>query len=323
MNWLGSIFGFKKNIASVSEEVAPTKTNIVTDSAKELEDNLSQDDKESLAALRMLAKEFEKMLGRFNEIDNAERMNDVVYADVSEIKAILSKIRSIVTLKPIFNFADLDKYEEMFNQYEWYVQPLFVKENTENTFVAIVDTETTGLDTLDEPISVGVILIEVNHKGDLIREVDCYYGLREPKVQIDPKAQEVHGLTFESLIGKKFDMKVLHKIVDSADLLVAHNAKFDRRMLAHVMPRVIEAKWACSMHSLKEVWSDRTNGKWALDVICEAFSVKRPTPHNALDDCQALLAILAQRSGSTVRSKTLMGKLLRNPWAPPFDDRQR
>ncbi len=37
---------------------------------------------------------------------------------------------------------------------------------------------------------------------------------------------------------------------------------------------------------------------------------------NALTDAQALLSVLQQRTGKTPRSRTLMAKLIANPWCP-------
>jgi len=171
--------------------------------------------------------------------------------------------------------------------------------------VAIVDTETTGLGPSDQPISIGLLLLEViPPKGDLVREVTRYYGLREPTVPINPGAARVHGLTMDQLRGKQFETGIIREILGAADVLVAHYAEFDARMLRAV-GLADRRPWLCSVRQL--AWPT-SNQK--LDTICEQFGIARPSPHNALDDCLALSAALFQRTGKTDRSRTYMGAML-------------
>jgi DNA polymerase III subunit epsilon len=106
------------------------------------------------------------------------------------------------------------------------------QENLPGTLkVAIVDTETTGLEYDDQAVSVGVVLVEIAMpKGTLVREIDSYYGLREPTVRISDGARAVHGLSDDDLAGEALDMVKLRELVKSADVLVAHNAQFDSRI---------------------------------------------------------------------------------------------
>lgn len=216
-----------------------------------------------------------------------------------------------------FNGRD-DAIVSMKKWLRW-TQPLLTASREDCVLVAILDTETTGLAEHDEPITVGAMLIEVTaSKGEFLRIVDSYHGMREPSIAIHPKAQAVHGISAGELTGKSFDLMALQKITDSAALLIAHNAKFDRRMLAHVFPEIVNRQWACSIHSLKFEWAKITGGAQSLDAICEALEIVRPSPHNAINDCIALLEVLKVRAGKTSRSATLMGRLISNPWAPPI-----
>lgn len=197
-------------------------------------------------------------------------------------------------------------------------QPLHKPSSDGHRLVAIIDTETTGVEDYDEPISVGALLVEVSHpKGEFLGIVESYHGKREPTVKISAGAHAVHGMTFADLKGAQFDIAALQKITDSASLLIAHNAKFDRRMLAKVMPEIVDLAWACSIHSLKYEWSRMTEGKRSLDAICSTLEIERPSPHNAMNDCLVLLEVLKVRAGKTTRSQTLMGRLIGSAWAPP------
>lgn len=173
--------------------------------------------------------------------------------------------------------------------------------------IAIIDTETTGLDQHDEPLSIGIILASIGERGELLQEVAHYEGLREPSVPIHPKAQAVHGLTTEVLQGRTFDIEKVQSLLSQAEVLIAHNAAFDARMLAKVLE--IDAKWRCSYRQFP--WPAMTNQK--LDTVCATFNVERTQQHGAMSDARALLHCLTVRTGKTDRSKTYLKKLLEKP----------
>lgn len=182
--------------------------------------------------------------------------------------------------------------------------------------VAIVDTETTGLHANDEPITAAILLVEIRMpKGALARVVESYQGKREPSVPISNGAKAVHGLSLDDVRGHSFDLPHMERLLRSASIVVAHNAKFDRRMLRHVLTDSDGLPWACSMLTLRKHWDERA-GRRSLDAICNALGVDRRSPHNAMTDCEALLKALSAPSGKTARSKSFMALMLERPWCP-------
>lgn len=218
----------------------------------------------------------------------------------------------------LIDWTDREVILSQLDSAEIEIQPLHVASSPSNKLVCVIDTETTGLDQRDEPISVAVVLLEIEPiKGKLIREVDSYYGLREPSVPMHPKAQAIHGMSLEQLRGASFDMKKLRKIVDSADILVAHNAQFDRRMISKVVPGLMHAKWVCSINSLSWLWKEVSPKGASLDAICEVLELDRPRPHNAMADCRALITVLSVHSGVTEKSKTYFASAISSRWEMP------
>ncbi|WP_427310197.1 exonuclease domain-containing protein [Cupriavidus sp. H39] len=175
--------------------------------------------------------------------------------------------------------------------------------------VAIVSTETTGLTPEDEPVSIGLLLVEVSPRaGGLLREVAEYYGSQEPTVPISAAATDTHGLTADMLRGRRFDIGAIRAIVDDADVLVAHGAAFNARMLEKVLPGIRDKPWRCSVRQVH--WSryfHAANHK--LDTLCEHLHIFRPRPQVALDDCLALSKLLFRQIGAS-REATPMGFLL-------------
>lgn len=196
------------------------------------------------------------------------------------------------------------------------------KSTDKSTFVAVVDTESTGLQEKDQPISIGIILYEIEMpSGILIREIGSYYGLRKPTVPISSEAQRIHGIALADLKGQRLDFYQMARLLTPAEVIVAHYASFDYRMLGKVFPIAQKSTWACSCLALSDHWAHLPNRK--LDTICEALGIQREAPHNAMSDCRALAEALFTHSGKTKRSRTYMGHLVANPWMPSSQSQAR
>lgn len=255
-----------------------------------------------------------------------DAFNSVMGADMTGMNIDEKKAHGVVVKKaltklifeskkyPGITLKGLDAVTEQVANFRASIIKQWLPESS-SAIVAVLDTETTGLQLHDEPVSVAVLLFEVAlPSGEMLREIESFYGLREPTVPMHPKAQEVHGISIQSLRGKVLDSAALARILDSADVLIAHNAKFDRRMLKTLVPGIETGVWSCSMLALRDYWNHMPSK--SLDSICLSLGVNRPLPHNALSDCRALSEVLFKRSGKTARSRTYMGQLVLRPWAP-------
>jgi len=177
--------------------------------------------------------------------------------------------------------------------------------------VAFLDTETTGLGESDEMVSLGLLLTEVVlPKGHFVRAIEEFYAVREPGVPINPRAQAVHGLSAEALYGKSFDLSQIRSLIEQADVLIAHNASFDRRMLAKLIPDVMKWPWRCSYRQVG--WPGGLANK-KLDTICTHFNVERQQPHNALSDARVMMDCLLMPTGKTARSRSYLADCLSKP----------
>jgi DNA polymerase III epsilon subunit-like protein len=93
----------------------------------------------------------------------------------------------------------------------------------------ILDTETTGLNARkDEIIEMGLIAFTFDVAGNIGDVTGIYGGLQEPTVSIPPEITRLTGITDEMVVGQTIDMMALEALVEQADLLIAHNAGFDR-----------------------------------------------------------------------------------------------
>lgn len=157
--------------------------------------------------------------------------------------------------------------------------------------VAIVDTETTGMNAAkDEIIELGLVIVAVGAKSGLAFEVvDSYGALEQPSGPIPPETTKVHGITDQMVVGHRIDDERVQQMLNNVSLVIAHNASFDRRFLEKRLPVFAKLPWACSV---KEVsWQQEGFGSQKLDYIlmqCGLFH----DAHRAEADCLALLEVL-------------------------------
>ncbi len=144
----------------------------------------------------------------------------------------------------------------------------------------IVDCETTGFSGRDELIEIGLIAFDFNRAtGEIYKTVDQYNGLREPRCPIPPDATAKHGLTIEHVRGHRLDAVKCANLFDAADVIIAHNASFDRRFVGALFPTVQSKRWLCSMNGIG--WSRYGHSPKALQSLLADFEIEPGSAHRA------------------------------------------
>lgn len=155
----------------------------------------------------------------------------------------------------------------------------------------IVDTETTGVDTAnDEIIELGMIVFSYDpDSGRVHRVLEAVSELEQPSKPVPPESVKVHGITDEMVRGKRIDDERVRKALSEVDLVVAHNAAFDRTMLERRLPVFSSVRWGCSFREIP--WREEGIGSQKLDYILSQFGFFHEA-HRAEADCLALLEVL-------------------------------
>lgn len=164
----------------------------------------------------------------------------------------------------------------------------------------ILDTETTGMDlSQDEVIELGMVLFSYDAQtGKVSRVIDTFEAMEQPSKPIPPASTEIHGITDEMVHGKRIDDSQVLAFVRGVDLVIAHNAQFDRNMLEKRLPIFESLRWGCS---LKEVpWQQEGLGSAKLDYLLNQFGYFHDA-HRAEADCLALLEVLQRPLPKTGR----------------------
>jgi DNA polymerase-3 subunit epsilon len=159
--------------------------------------------------------------------------------------------------------------------------------------VAIVDTETTGLDlNQDEVIEISGIKIAYDSQGNFSGLISTFSQLQEPRARLNADVIRLTGLTMTTLKGQAIDRAGLAKFIEEADLIVAHNAAFDRPFCERLSDVFQKKPWACSATEID--WKAYGfNGARLTDLLSQAGWFYEA--HRALDDCNALIQILGTK----------------------------
>ncbi len=178
----------------------------------------------------------------------------------------------------------------------------------------VVDVEATGLSVEnDDVIQLAILPFDYEPESGRILTIHkalAFEGLREPAVPISEDASLITGITNEMVAGKTIDESAVSALIANADLVIAHNAYFDRPMVERHWACFIDKPWACTLNAVDWLREGFSAGK--LDYLGIQFGWFYES-HHALADCEACLALLAQmlpQSGRRVMSVVREAALL-------------
>lgn len=155
----------------------------------------------------------------------------------------------------------------------------------------ILDTETTGLSTIEKHKIVEIGCIELSNQ---ISTNQIFHEYINPERSISEEAYKIHGYTDEFLADKKTFSEVskdfLNFIKDKK--IIIHNAAFDLSFLNYelrlINQQVIDKKNV--VDTLEIARSKYPGSQNSLDALCKRFNIdnSRRDKHNALMDCHLL-----------------------------------
>ena len=146
----------------------------------------------------------------------------------------------------------------------------------------IIDTETTGLDPqLDHCLEVGVILFDVPS-----RQVLAQHSFLLP---VDANAAEAINRIPAAATNLpqpwRPALSYLQSLLDAADVLVAHNAAFDRQWFGRGHLPATDKPWLCSMEEMRWPAERLLRSRPSVRDLALAYEIPVWAAHRALTDC--------------------------------------
>ncbi len=179
---------------------------------------------------------------------------------------------------------------------------------SETQRVIVLDTETTGLDAKNERI-IELALLSVlvdTTTGQPVGPVTTYESFEDPGKPIPPAITEITGIDDSMVRGQRIDDARVAELVQAADLIVAHNAGFDRPFVEARLPVFATRAWNCSFAGID--WKAQGSGSAKLEFLAHERGWFYDA-HRALVDCHALLQVLATplKNGQSGLQQLLQG----------------
>lgn len=157
----------------------------------------------------------------------------------------------------------------------------------------VLDTETTGFDVAnDRVIELGMLLFEFDPVSGAIHQVlEVFDELEDPGFEIPPASIAVHHITDEMVRGKRIDDARVAGFLKNVDVVIAHNASFDRPFVEARWPVFETLNWGCSIKDID--WREEGFGSAKLEYLLSTQGYFYEA-HRAETDCWALIALLNQ-----------------------------
>ena len=166
-------------------------------------------------------------------------------------------------------------------------------EKSQNKLIGVfLDIEATGLlYTSDKLIELGMVKFEYTDDGRIFNLLEEFSGYQDPNVPIPDHITKLTGISDDMVKGHSIDEGEVSEYLKDVDIIIAHNAQFDRAFFETAFPKIAPKAWGCSMRDIN--WMDEDISSLKLEYIAYRYSFFFEG-HRAIIDCLAGIHILAQ-----------------------------
>lgn len=170
-----------------------------------------------------------------------------------------------------------------------------------------LDTETTGLDPEDVLIELAVAAFDFDPVTGRVFDVKPTRSwLEDPSRPIPAQIMKLTGITNELVRGKRISEREVISSCAQAQLIIAHNAGFDRPMVEKRIPWFAEQRWACSQYDID--WHNAGYSGSSMDYLVMKHARSFHDGHRAAADVVAGVHVLATAfSDGTLPMRELNG----------------
>ena len=158
--------------------------------------------------------------------------------------------------------------------------------------LALLDFETTGFTPgRDEVIELGLVQVAYSPSlGKITEIIEITSQLECPKQTISELITSITGISNEMVAGKRIDDAHVARIVNSSNVLIAHNAQFDRAFFDIRFPEMANKVWACSVKDIDWRRHGFESAKLEYLLLKNGYFYDG---HRAATDCLAMVQLFA------------------------------
>ena len=157
--------------------------------------------------------------------------------------------------------------------------------------VCFLDLETTGSNKETSKIIefAGKLTAIDKNNGELIGIIDSYQSFNDPEEPISHEITRITGITDEDVKGRSLNWGIISQIMHDADIIVAHNASFDRAFMDRYLPLSKDKVWVCSVNDIN--WAERGFNARGQEILCIWHGFYYES-HRAMYDVDALIHLV-------------------------------
>ena len=174
-------------------------------------------------------------------------------------------------------------------------EPELLMSDEECISLAFLDVETTGLDKRNDQIielAVKVVTVEIN-SGKIVSIDGDYESYNDPGFEISDKITLLTGIKNKDIKGKEIVWAYVDELLSKVDVIVAHNAIFDRSFVDRNSAISIGKVWSCSVNDINWLRRGFSSSKQELLCYWHGFFFDA---HRAMNDIDALVNLLTHSS---------------------------
>jgi DNA polymerase-3 subunit epsilon len=169
----------------------------------------------------------------------------------------------------------------------------------------VLDTETTGLDPKSGHKVIEIGCVELINR---VKTGRVYHTYINPERDVPKEAFQIHGISFEMLIGKPIFSHIAHDFIEfiKEDRLIIHNAKFDVNFLNHELkllkrPNIVFTRVFDTLELARKTFP---GSPASLNALCKRFNISLDTrdKHGALIDAHLLADVYIKLTGGSQTS---------------------
>lgn len=156
----------------------------------------------------------------------------------------------------------------------------------------VLDVETTGTGDDDPVIELAMRRFRYDDAGAITAVGVARSWFQDPGMPIPAEITRLTGIGDADVAGQAIDLAMADRLVDGADVVIAHHCRFDRPRVVRIVPAAADKAWACSMAEID--WRERGfEGRKLKHLLMESGWFHEG--HRAVADVDAVIQLLQHR----------------------------